>query len=86
MESKIERTARKKAIALGWLCWKCIGLKGAPDRLFIKNGVHVFIEIKSPGETPRPLQLVRLKQLTAAGSNAFWADSVEGILEILNKY
>lgn len=50
--------------------------RGVPDRIFVKNGVVLFLEVKRPGEEPTKLQLHELKQLTDQGANATWVDTV----------
>ena len=42
---------------------------GFPDLMVLKNGVAQFVEVKSPNEKPRPLQLFRIKQLKEIGFN-----------------
>lgn len=52
--------------------------QGEPDLVgcFPWNGHGVFfaVEMKVPGEKPRPLQYARLRQWRAAGAVAFWSD------------
>ena len=41
---------------------------GAPDRLVVlPRGQIGFVEVKAPGQRPRPLQLVRHRQLRKLG-------------------
>lgn len=43
---------------------------GFPDLMCLKDGKAVFIEVKRPGEKPRPLQRYRLEELTELGFEA----------------
>ena len=40
-----------------------------------RTGRHWEIEVKRPGNTPTPKQLAWLKDMTARGCVAYWADS-----------
>ncbi len=56
------------------------GFNGMPDRMVMFPGGRIaFVEVKAPGETPRPLQLSRLKLLRRFGFKAFVLDSTEKI-------
>lgn len=50
------------------------GRRGAPDLLVLIPGHHFFIEVKAPGEKPRPEQLREHKRLRAAGFRVFVSD------------
>ncbi|MBD5583994.1 MAG: VRR-NUC domain-containing protein [Clostridia bacterium] len=58
-EGKIEDYFLKKCKENGILCWKFTSASqnGVPDRILIYDGQVVFVELKAPGETPRPDQL-----------------------------
>ena len=43
-----------------------------------------FVEVKAPGETPRPLQCLRIRTLRRLGFKAFVLDSPEQIGEIID--
>jgi hypothetical protein len=46
---------------------------GIPDLIAIPKGSDVkFIEVKRPGQKPRPLQVYRMKEITAHGVSATW--------------
>ena len=53
--------------------------KGFPDLLGLipGNGRAVFIEVKRPGQKPRPEQVAFLARLRGTGAVAFWASSVD---------
>ena len=40
---------------------------GIPDLLCLKNGNAFFVEVKRPGEKPRPLQYHRINELKEMG-------------------
>jgi Holliday junction resolvase len=58
--------------------------RGVPDRIFIYEGVVLFMEIKRPGEEPTKLQHHELLQLQNVGAAAAWVDSVARGKEILD--
>lgn len=73
LESVIQRNIIKRYEADGYIVVK-IGLcnkGGFPDLMLLKNGKASFVEVKRPGQQPRPLQEYRLKELRDAGFDAF---------------
>ena len=50
------------------------GRRGAPDLLVLVPGHHFFVEVKAPGEKPRPEQLREHERLRAAGFDVFVSD------------
>jgi hypothetical protein len=85
-ESDIERRLRLAVEDLGGECWKFVspGNNGVPDRLcLLPGGRIIFVEVKRPGEKPRPQQLKRIRELVELGQQATWIDSVESIAEVL---
>lgn len=60
---------------------------GMPDRLILlPDGKMGFVEVKAPGQKPRPLQLKRHAMLRRLGYQVFVLDAIEaipGILEII---
>lgn len=85
LEKEIEKAIRLFAIARGWLCWKFVspGLRGVPDRIFIRAGRVVFIEVKRPGEEPNEQQANRHTELRAAGCEVYWVDNLRAARVIL---
>ncbi len=69
-ESKVEKDIREWAEATGWWVAKFTspGKRAVPDRLFIRDGVHLFGEIKRPGELPTAQQALRHKEMRAHGA------------------
>lgn len=62
-----------------------IGRRGAPDRLvMLPNPARVFwVELKQPGEKPRPNQVREHERLMAFGMRVVVIDSLEGVDELL---
>jgi hypothetical protein len=61
------------------------GFNGMPDRLVMFPGGRItFVEVKAPGEKPRPLQLSRMKLLRRLGFKAFVLDDIEQIGGIID--
>lgn len=57
---------------------KWIGRRGAPDRFVGLNGAHL-VELKRPGEKPRPEQLREHDKLRAKGVHVVVIDTKEGV-------
>ena len=85
-ELHIEQALKRAVEAHGGLCWKLVspGTTGVPDRICLRAGRVVFVEVKAPGKKPRPIQLRRMSQLRAHGFTAFVVDSMDGIKEVLD--
>lgn len=81
-ESYIEHKVFEFAERLGWKQWKW-GENGYPDRVFLKNGRHIYIEFKAPGKKVRPLQSHRIKELREQGAEVYVIDDVEAGQTIL---
>ena len=74
LESADEADLRKWALADGWEVIK-VGREGWPDRVFIKGGLHVWIELKrASGGRRAVLQERRIKSLRDHGARAFFQD------------
>ena len=62
------------------------GLDGMPDRLvLLPMGRIAFVEVKSPGKKPRPLQLARHELLRKLGFKVFVLDDAADINKILKE-
>lgn len=83
-EQHIEAVLKARIEALGGLCWKlvCPGTTGVPDRICMVGGRVVFVEVKAPGEKPRPIQNLRIQQLRNLGFHVTVLDSLDGIEEV----
>lgn len=57
-----------------------------PDRLvLLPGGRFAFVEVKAPGEKPRPLQTARHKLLRKLGFSVYVLDGMEQIGGILDE-
>ena len=86
-----EKTIEKKLILatknMGGIALKFIspGLDGMPDRIVLLPGGRMgFVEVKSPGKVPRPLQEARHRMLRMLGFRAYVLDTVDQIGGILD--
>ena len=87
-EKTIESKLVKAVKSMGGLAPKFVspGLDGVPDRLVLLPGGNMaFIEVKAPGETMRPLQVRRKRQLERLGFSVYCIDSPEQIGGILSE-
>lgn len=87
-EKQIERKLVDAVKAAGGICPKLVspGTDGMPDRMvLLPPGRIGFVEVKAPGETPRPLQTHRHRQLRALGFPVFVLDDPEKVPWILEE-
>ena len=62
------------------------GFDGMPDRIVLLPGGHMgFVEVKAPGEKPRPLQLSRHGLLRRLGFKVYVLDDIEQIGGIIDE-
>lgn len=62
------------------------GYAGMPDRLaLLPDGHFAFIEVKAPGEIPRPLQRSRHELLRKLGFKVYVLDDIKQIPKILDE-
>ena len=86
-EKEIEQKFRKVVKNCGGLALKFVspGYDGFPDRLvLIPEGKLAFVEVKAPGQKPRPLQLSRHEMLRKMGFSVFVLSSMDEIEVIIN--
>jgi len=69
LESKVEGWCVGWARRRGWYVRKYAspGKRSAPDRIFAKNGLVIFVEFKRKGQKPTDKQLDEHKVMRAAG-------------------
>ena len=87
-ERKIEEKLRNAVRQKGGLCWKFVspGNAGVPDRIaLMQKGKVAFVEVKAPGETMRPLQEKRKRQLESLGFKVFCLDSARDIPKVISE-
>lgn len=87
-ESKLEKRIANYCKENNWLYYKFVSpaKNGVPDRIMIKSGIIIFIELKSPGKPLRKLQEVRFKELQTAGAQAYKIDNYENFLDLIKQY
>ena len=82
IEKKLVIEVKKK----GGICpkWVAPGFDGMPDRIVLLPGRKFgFVEVKAPGEKPRPLQVARHKLLSRLGFQVHVLDDISRIGEII---
>ena len=73
-EKEIEKKLTQMVKKAGGICPKLVspGFDGMPDRMvLLPNGRIGFVEVKAPGEKPRPLQLSRHRLLRRLGFRVY---------------
>lgn len=85
-EKRLEQALKTAIENLDGICWKLVspGISGVPDRICLKAGRIVFVELKAPGKKPRPIQNRRIEQLQGQGFIVLVVDSLDGIAEVAN--
>ena len=81
-EREIERELVSAVKSRGGICPKFVspGFDGMPDRVvLLPHGKIGFVEVKRPGEQPRPLQTARHRILRKLGFLVFVLDGEEQI-------
>ena len=81
-EKVIEQKLVAEVKKAGGICpkWVAPGFDGVPDRIaLMPGGKLAFVEVKAPGEQPRPLQRARHELLRRLGFKVFILDNVEKI-------
>ena len=84
IEGKLVSEVKKR----GGIClkWVCPSFDGMPDRLVFLPGRHFgMVEVKAPGQKPRPLQVSRHKLLLRLGFKVYVLDAIEDIGGILDE-
>jgi len=86
-ESHVEKLFVKAVKQAGGIAPKFTspGMAGMPDRLVILPGrPTAYVELKAPGENPRPIQLRRHHQLRALGCHVHVIDHPSQIHEVIH--
>ena len=87
-EKVIEKKLVQAVKATGGIAPKLVspGFDGMPDRIVLLPGGHSgFVEVKAPGEKPRPLQLSRHGLLRRLGFKVFVLDDEQQIGGLLDE-
>lgn len=86
-EKTVEQKLVKAVKENGGICPKLVspGTDGMPDRMVLMPEAKIgFVEVKAPGQKPRPLQARRQEQLRALGFKSYVLDDpaqIGGILD-----
>lgn len=86
-ERQIEQKLVKAVKTAGGIAPKLTspGFDGMPDRMVLMPDGHIgFVEVKAPGEKPRPLQLSRHRLLRRLGFKVYVLDGAEQIGGIID--
>ena len=66
--------------------WVSPGMAGVPDRLvLLPKGKIAFVELKAPGEEPRPLQKAMMRRIGRLGFPVYVIDRKESIEKMLDE-
>ena len=87
-EKQVEQKLVRAVKARGGICPKFVspGFDGMPDRIVLLPGRHFgFVEVKAPGEVPRPLQISRHRLMKKMGFQVYVLDDPEKIGGILDE-
>ena len=82
IQSKVVRFARENRVIARKLSFG----EGWPDYLFLYSGTVLFIEFKSPGAKPEPLQRHIIGLLRAAGFQVEVVDNVVNGKAIIRRF
>lgn len=80
-ESQVEKYLKDQVGKFGGLCWKFTspGTAGVPDRVVVTPRRTIYVELKAPGKSLRPLQRKRIRQLQQLNQKVFVLDSKEAV-------
>lgn len=87
-EKNIEKKLVSEVKKRGGICpkWVSPGFDGVPDRIvFLPGRKFGLVEVKAPGEKPRPLQVARHKLLGRLGFKVYVLDDVSQIGGIIDE-
>ena len=86
-EKVLEKKLREQVKKLGGWAVKfwAVNLSGFPDRMvFTPNGKISFVELKSEGKKPSPIQKIIIKKLRSMNFDVFVIDTTEKLNDYLN--
>jgi len=84
IENKVVDYAKKTGWKQRKLSW--VGRHGAPDRVFFKSGVLLFVEFKQRGKKPTPNQEKEIGELRSEGMLVFVIDNIDAGKALLDSY
>lgn len=79
VESDIQGQGREFAIKRGWFCCKLESptFNGFPDYFFLRRGITVHVEWKTPDGSLRPQQIKRIRELREHGGTVHVFDNID---------
>ena len=87
-EREVEQALVKAVKQRGGVAYKFTspGVAGVPDRLvLLPNCPAAFVELKAPGQKPRPLQVHRFEQIRRLGHAVYVVDHPSQIAGVLDE-
>lgn len=87
-EKEVEKRLVTEVKKQGGICpkWVSPGFDGVPDRIILlPDGKFAFVEVKAPGEKPRPLQQARINLLRKLGFRVYVLDEKKKIGGIIDE-
>lgn len=84
LESTIERYMVDCCKKNGVFLLKNTGMNGIPDRVMVKYGHHLWIELKAPGKKPTDLQQEIMRKMRRAGAICAVVDSKELVDRVID--
>lgn len=92
-EGRVEDYLVKLCHELELLCLKTAapGRRGLPDRLILGHddrgdAVSLHVEVKAPGEVPRPSQVQLITAMREHGAHVVVVDSPQAVQDLLENY
>jgi len=89
-ENSFEKYVLRFCKSEGIICWKLkfIGRRGFPDRFLARDGVIVFLELKTPKGTgvTSKIQHRVIGALKKAGCNVYVTSTKEEFLHVIEKH
>jgi Holliday junction resolvase len=84
LEAKIVKYCRENGI----LTYKFSSpsQRGVPDRVMLKNGKVMFMEVKAPGKRPTALQLHEIEKIRKSGIVAAWVNDFSNAVFYLENF
>jgi len=83
-EARLQRKIQNALRDRGTFVFKVHGsqfmMSGLPDLIVCKEGAFIGLEVKMPGNTPTPIQLLRKKQIEGAGGQYHVVHTVDEAL------
>ena len=86
LEKKIEKKVCDYAKSKGFLVFKFKGVRGVPDRIFMKSGTVFFIEFKTQNGRLSPLQHKVIRDLKTQDIDAHVIYDAQSGFRLINNY